>query len=85
MKIFSMPKTIIGKTALVVCILLTGFVAGYRAGIINAPPAQQTNIRIKDIKTKKGGSIQLDTKTSQEQDNKKDKSPKKGFFHKIFR
>jgi len=84
MKIFSMPKTIIGKAALIACILLIGFVAGYKAGVKNAPPAQQTNIEIKDIKAKKGSTIEIDTKTNQDQDNKTDKSKKKGFFHKIF-
>ncbi|MBI9058372.1 MAG: hypothetical protein JEZ01_11475 [Labilibaculum sp.] len=60
-----------------------GMAIGYKYAK-NQFPAQQTSIEIKDIKTKKGGSIQIDTKTDQKQDNKKDESKKKSFLHKIF-
>ena len=60
-----------------------GMAIGYKYAKSQVP-TQQTSIEIKDIKTKKGGSIQIDTKTDQNQDNKKDESKKKSFLHKIF-
>lgn len=75
--------TLLGKVLLFTTGLGLGMAIGFKAGKKQIP-AQQTSIEIKDIKTKKGGSIQIDTETRQDQDNKKDVSKKKGFFHKIF-
>jgi len=71
------------KLQIMVCILLfttglgLGMAIGYKYGKTQIP-AQQTTIQIKDIKTKNGGVINLDTKTDQKQDKKKEK--KKSFL-----
>lgn len=59
-----------------------GMAIGYKYGKEQIP-AQSTSIQIKDIKTKKGGSIHIDTKTDQNQENKKGEK-KKGFFNRLF-
>ena len=75
--------TILSAILLLTTGLGFGMAIGYKYGKSQIP-AQQTNIEIKDIKTKKGGSIKIDTKTKQDQDNKKDESKKKGFFQNLF-
>ncbi|MCY1634873.1 hypothetical protein [Marinifilum sp. D737] len=75
--------TILSAILLLTTGLGFGMAIGYKYGKSQIP-AQQTNIEIKDIKTKKGGSIEIDTKTDQDQDNKKDESKKKGFFQNLF-
>lgn len=73
--------TLFGKALLFTTGLGLGMAIGFKAGK-QTIPAQQTNIEIKDIKTKKGGTIHLDTKTHQDQENKTPE--KKGFFKRIF-
>ncbi|RKE04448.1 hypothetical protein [Marinifilum flexuosum] len=75
--------TILSAILLLTTGLGFGMAIGYKYGK-NQIPAQQTNIEIKDIKTKKGGFIEIDTKTDQDQDNKKDESKKKGLFQNLF-
>jgi hypothetical protein len=73
--------TLFGKILLFTTGLGLGMAIGFKYGK-NQIPAQQTNIEIKDIKTKNGGSIHLDTKTDQDQENSHDsiKKNKKGFL-----
>ncbi|WP_372640199.1 hypothetical protein [Ancylomarina sp.] len=73
--------TLFGKVLLFTTGLGLGMAIGFKAGK-QTIPAQQTTIEIKDIKTKKGGTINLDTKTQQDQENKTPE--KKGFFKRIF-
>lgn len=73
--------TLLGKILLFTTGLGFGLAIGFKAGK-RAIPAQQTTIQIKDIKTKKGGTINLDTKTDQDQKN--DSSKKKGFLWGVF-
>ncbi|MBI9035466.1 hypothetical protein DWB61_03720 [Ancylomarina euxinus] len=73
--------TLFGKVLLFTTGLGLGMAIGFKAGK-QTIPAQQTTIEIKDIKTKKGGTINLDTKTKQDQENKTPE--KKGFFKRIF-
>ena len=75
--------TILSAILLLTTGLGFGMAIGYKYGKSQVP-AQHTNIEIKDIKTKKGGSIEIDTKTDQNQNIKKDESKKKGFFQNLF-
>jgi hypothetical protein len=61
-----------GKIALCLCFFFAGLALGYKTGK-DTVPAQQTRIEIKDIKTKKGGSINLNLETDQKQENKPEK------------
>lgn len=74
--------TILSAILLLTTGLGFGMAIGYKYGKSQVP-AQQTNIEIKDIKTKKGGSIQIDTKTDQDQENKTP-DRKQGFFNRLF-
>lgn len=69
--------TLLGKVLLFTTGLGLGMTIGFKAGKM-VVPAQSTTIQIKDIKTKNGGTINLDTKTDQKQDKKKEK--KKAFL-----
>jgi hypothetical protein len=64
--------TLLGKVLLFTTGLGFGMAIGFKAGK-QTVPAQQTKIEIKDIKTKKGGSIHLHTETDQQQENKPEK------------
>jgi len=75
--------TILSAILLLTTGLGFGMAIGYKYGKSQIP-AQHNSIQIKDIKTKKGGKIVIDTKTDQKQDNKKDESKRKGLIHKIF-
>lgn len=57
-----------------------GMAIGYKYGK-KEQPGQNTNIQIKDIKTKKGGSIEIETKTNQDQENDQ---KEKGFLNRLF-
>ena len=74
--ILNKKMTLLGKIALCLCFFFMGLALGYKTGA-NSVPAQQTQIEIKDIKTKKGGEIHLHTETEQDQDNSKKKEKKK--------
>ena len=75
--------TLVGKIAICLVFFFAGLALGYKTGIKQIP-SQQTNIEIKDLKTKKGGTINLDTKTNQDQENKEDDTKKKKGFFGIF-
>lgn len=70
--ILNKKMTLLGKIALCMCFFFAGLALGYKTGL-KAVPAQQTQIEIKDIKTKKGGEIHLHTETDQNQENKPEK------------
>ncbi len=70
--ILNKKMTLLGKIALCMCFFFAGLALGYKTGL-KTVPAQQTQIEIKDIRTKKGGEIHLHTETDQDQEN----TPKK--------
>jgi len=70
------------KLQILLCIFIftTGLGLGAYFGVKHGKaqvPAQQTQIEIKDIKTKKGGSINLQLETEQQQENKTEKKKKR--------
>lgn len=74
--------TILSAILLLTTGLGFGMAIGYKYGKKEIP-AQSTSIQIKDIKTKKGGHIEIETKTDQDQKNNK-KEEEKGFFNRLF-